>query len=317
MLAGLLYAGAALGLLAFDRARTRLGGPDAPREARFGVADLPAIAAMVVAGGMLGPVLMLTGLRSVSGTAGSLLLNLEAPFTILLATALFGEHLGARQALGALAIVAGAALLSLDAGPLGADLAGTAAIAGACLCWALDTNLSQRLSFGDPVALARIKTSVAGAALLLLALASGERLPPAGIVAAALVVGGASYGVSLVLAIRALRILGSAREAAYFAVAPFIGAVLSIALLRERPTLTHALAALSTAGGVALLLWERHAHPHTHEALEHEHLHVHDEHHRHAHPAGTGEPHSHPHRHAPLTHTHAHFPDVHHRHRHG
>jgi hypothetical protein len=133
----------------------------------------------------------------------------------------------------------------------------------------------------------------------------------------ALGVGALSYGASIVLDAYALRLLGAAREAAYFATAPFFGALLAIPLDGDRFD-GRTLAAMGLmAAGAALLGRERHSHMHTHEAIEHEHMHVHDAHHRHAHPDGDArEPHSHPHQHAPLTHDHPHVPDAHHRHRH-
>ncbi|WP_437607991.1 hypothetical protein WMF20_45120 [Sorangium sp. So ce834] len=114
----------------------------------------------------------------------------------------------------------------------------------------------------------------------------------------------------------AAAILGAAREAAYFATAPFLGAVLAIPLLGERPGAADLAAAGLMAAGVALLRSERHAHAHTHAPLEHDHVHTHDEHHRHAHDGAFDEPHAHPHRHEPLSHDHPHVPDLHHRHEH-
>jgi hypothetical protein len=124
------------------------------------------------------------------------------------------------------------------------------------------------------------------------------------------------YGASLVLHLRAARVLGAARQSAWFATAPFAGALLAVPLLGERPAAADGVAAAVMIAGVALLARARHAHLHTHQAIEHEHLHVHDEHHRHPHEGPVDEPHSHPHRHEPLTHDHAHASDLHHHHPH-
>jgi drug/metabolite transporter (DMT)-like permease len=313
MLAALLYLGAGLGLLAVRLLGGRSG---APREAPLRRADAPWLAGIVLLGGIAGPVLMLTGLRQVSGTAGALLLNLEAPLTMLVAVAAFREHLGGRAALSALLIVLGAALLSYGPGSLSASWAGAGAIAGACLCWAVDNNLSQRLSLRDPIAVVQVKTLGAGACTLLVALAAGQAIPPPAVLLLALGLGSVSYGLSLVLDMQALRLLGAAREAAYFATAPFLGALLSIPLLGERPGRVELAAAALMVAGVALLRTERHAHAHTHEAIEHDHLHTHDEHHRHDHDGPSTEPHAHSHRHEAMTHDHPHVPDLHHRHGH-
>jgi drug/metabolite transporter (DMT)-like permease len=313
LLAGLLYLGAAAGLWLHRLVRPHTD--EAPLSRR----DVPKLLVIVVAGGLLGPVAMLFGLQRVTALAGSLLLNLEAAFTILLAVVFFREHLGARSAIAAMLILGGAIALELEPGPVGGDVIGAALIAAACLCWALDNNLTQRLSLRDPFAIVRIKTLGAGVGNTALGLAiAGADLPPAGPILAALVLGSLSYGVSVVLDAYALRIVGAAREAAYFATAPFVGALGSLLLHDERLRWLGAASMLAMAAGVILLLRERHSHLHRHEPLEHEHLHEHDEHHRHDHGAGdpSGEPHSHAHRHAPIEHEHPHLPDAHHRHEH-
>src|SRR6185503_12386815 len=198
------------------------------------------------------------------------------------------------------------------------SLAGFFFIAFACLAWALDNNLTRRISAGDAATLACIKGLVAGSTNLALALAQGAYLPAPGILAAAGIVGLFGYGISLALFIVALRELGTARTAAYFSVAPFFGAALALLLVAETPGAAFWIAAALMALGVWLHISERHGHAHVHDAMAHEHEHVHDEHHRHEHAAGWDgrEPHTHPHRHGSLTHAHPQHPDLHHRHRH-
>jgi len=293
---------------------------EAPREARPRLrTDGPLLAGVIVTGGMLGPVLMLEGLARMSAVAASLLLNLEGPFTILLALAVFGEHLGRRGVAAAACTLGGAALLGLAPGELRGDWVGVACLAGACLSWALDNNLTQRLSLKDPVAVVRLKALGAGGCMLGLALLRSPQLPPGALLAGALALGAASYGLSILLDMYALRLLGAAREAALFATAPFVGALAALPLLGERLRAVDVAAGALMAVGVVLLLRERHGHLHTHAPLEHEHLHVHDAHHQHPHEGsepGPGVPHSHPHRHVALTHDHPHVSDLHHRHRH-
>lgn len=311
MLAGLLYLGAGLGLTLWRWVRPP------SEEAPVQRADLGPLAGVVLAGGLVAPVLMLIGLGRVSGLVGSLLLNLEAPFTIMLAL-LFGEHLGRYGAMAAVCVVAGAGLLKLQPGGLGADGWGVLALAGACLCWAIDNNLTQRLSMRDPFAVVRIKTLAAGSINLALALLLGAHWPSGPVLLAALALGCVSYGVSVVLDAFALRLIGAAREAAFFATAPFVGAVASAGLLGDRLHASDGLAMGVMGLGVVLLLRERHGHVHRHEVIDHEHAHTHDEHHQHVHGPGDppGDKHSHAHRHAPLQHDHAHVSDLHHRHKH-
>lgn len=313
LLAGLLYGGAAFGLWTHRLCVGRSA------EAALERKDVPTLGAVVLTGGILGPVLMLFGLERVSALSGSLLLNLEAPFTILLAITLFREHLGRAALVAAALVLVGGALIELQSGPWRAGISGGLLLAAACLCWAIDNNLTQRLSLRDPFAIVRVKTLVAGtcnAALGLFVL--GNELPPVGAMIGALALGAASYGASVVLDAYALRLVGAAREAAYFATAPLFGVIVAIAVLDDRLRALDLVAMACMAAGAVLLVRERHAHVHTHEPIEHEHLHRHDEHHAHEHGPDDppGEPHSHAHRHAPIEHEHPHVSDAHHRHEH-
>jgi drug/metabolite transporter (DMT)-like permease len=249
-----------------------------------------------------------------------LLLNLEGLATMAIAWLVFRENVDRRLLLGAAAILAGAVCLTIGA-PVGGIGIGSLAIAGACLCWGMDNNLTRKLSSADPIQITAIKGMVAGSASLALAFAGGAHLPAMGIVVIAGLLGLlglVGYGFSLILFVLALRHLGTARTGAYFSTAPFLGAVLAIALLGEPATLPLLGAAVLMAAGVWLHLSERHEHDHSHEVMEHEHRHSHDAHHQHGHADGAigGKPHSHWHRHEPMRHGHPHFPDLHHRHHH-
>lgn len=310
MMAGLLYLGSGLGLLAVQPLRRR------GRETPLKRVDAMPLAAVVLAGGVAGPALLMYGLGRLPGSSASLLLNLEAPFTIALAVAAFRESLERAELVGAGTVLLGAAALGLQ-GPLGdVHALGVLAVAAACLAWAVDNNLSQRLALHDPVAIARVKSLVAGAVNVALALGVGERLPGGGAWIGALATGFLGYGVSIVLHLRAMRDIGAARQAAFFATAPFAGALASLPILGERLSMRSIGAAILMAIGVVVMLRVRHSHRHVHEPLAHEHAHEHDEHHQHPHPGQVGEPHSHPHVHMALTHDHPHLPDAHHRHRH-
>lgn len=136
------------------------------------------------------------------------------------------------------------------------------------------------------------------------------------VVISALCLGAVSYGCSTLLDAYALRLLGAAREAAYFATAPFFGAALAWLLLRETVGIPEVVAAALITLGVVLLLRERHEHEHLHDSTVHDHMHVHDAHHQHDHAEAAEQPHSHPHAHDPILHSHPHVSDLHHRHRH-
>ena len=313
LLAGILYLGAGGGLAIVHWGRPLIGLPSP--EARLQRTDLPWLAAVVLFGGLLGPLLLMLGLARTSAASGSLLLNLEGLATMTIAWVVFRENVDRRLLLGAAAILAGAVLLSWSGGGFTLDMGGLF-IVGACLCWGIDNNLTRKLSAADPVQIAMIKGLVAGSMNLVLALALGAALPGAALIASGALVGFLGVGVSLVMFMLALRHLGTARTGAYFSLAPFIGALLAIVLLREALTVQLAAAAVLMAIGLWLHLTERHVHDHLHDALGHDHLHVHDEHHQHDHNGQVTEPHAHWHRHAPLRHAHPHYPDLHHRHNH-
>jgi drug/metabolite transporter (DMT)-like permease len=315
LLAGLLYLGSGLGLGLIHFARRGLGVPAAEAPLRRG--DLPWLGLVVLTGGVIGPVLLMLGLARTAASSAALLLNLEGLATMAIAWVVFKENVDRRLLFGALAILAGAVLLSWSGGPSGVGL-GALTIAGACLAWGVDNNLTRKLSSADPVQIAAIKGIVAGVVNLGLAFGQGAHLPDLMAVANAAVVGFFGYGVSLVLFVLALRHLGTARTGAYFSTAPFLGAALALILFREPVTVQLVGAAILMTIGVYLHLSERHEHEHGHESLDHEHRHVHDEHHQHDHKANdpAGEPHTHQHRHTPLRHKHPHYPDLHHRHGH-
>ncbi|MDI4656382.1 DMT family transporter [Xanthobacter autotrophicus] len=315
MMAGLLYLGAGLGLAAVQVSRTALRLPAV--EAPLRRADMPWLALVIIAGGLLGPLLLMFGLSLTDAASASLLLNLEGLATMGIAWLVFRENVDRRLLLGAFAILAGAVLLSWE-GHLSVQW-GAVLIAGACLCWGVDNNLTRKLSSADPIQIAMLKGLVAGTVNLLIALAIGARLPSAGALLEAGVIGFLGYGVSLALFVLALRHLGAARTGAYFSLAPFVGAVLAVVMLGEAISVQLVVAGGLMVVGLWLHLSERHEHSHAHEALVHEHRHSHDEHHRHEHEPGVqpGEPHTHWHQHVPVVHRHPHYPDLHHRHGHG
>jgi drug/metabolite transporter (DMT)-like permease len=316
LLAGLLYLGSGIGLalMSAARRRSRVGAREAPLTER----DAPWLAGAIAFGGVIGPLLLMLGLARTPASSASLLLNLEGVFTALIAWFVFHENFDRRIALGMAAIVAGGIVLSWEGRVEWGNLGGPLAVAGATLCWGVDNNLTQKVSARDSGQIAMFKGLVAGSVNTAIALVLGARWPTLPVLGSALALGFLSYGVSLVLFVRALRALGTARTGAYFSSAPFVGAALSLVVFRERPTLLFAAAGAFMALGVWLHVTERHEHAHEHEMMEHEHLHVHDDHHQHAHAPedASGEPHSHRHRHEPIVHTHAHYPDIHHRHGH-
>lgn len=311
-LAGLLYGGSGVGLLAllvFRRKST---------EAGLTRKDMPWLAGAVASGGVAAPVLLMFGVSLIPASSASLLLNLEGVCTALLAWFVFKENFDRRIMLGMAFIILAGILLSWQESRGAGIPWGGLFVVTACLCWGIDNNLTRKVSASDPVQIACIKGLAAGVVNLSIAFAMNAAFPSPASIAMAAIVGLLGYGVSLVLFVLALRNLGTARTGAYFSVAPFFGATLSLLLLHESPTLSFWIAGLLMGIGIWLHLTEHHEHEHTHDELAHEHEHVHDAHHQHEHDfAWDGsEPHTHSHQHTRLTHSHAHYPDIHHQHKH-
>lgn len=313
LLAGLLYLGAGMGLAALQAARALLAVPGA--EAPLRRTDLPWLAVAILAGGIAGPVLLMLGLARIDAASASLLLNLEGLATMSIAWLIFWENVDRRLLLGALAIIAGAIVLSWNGQRVSLN-AGTALIGAACIAWGIDNNVTRKLSATNPVSIAMVKGLVAGVVNIAVAITRSAVLPDAGVAAATAVLGFFAIGVSLVMFVLALRHLGAARTGAYFSLAPFVGALIAVAILQDPVSFNLIAAALLMGFGLWMHLTERHAHWHDHEEMDHEHSHVHDEHHQHDHDGAVTEPHSHRHRHAPMRHKHPHYPDLHHRHAH-
>ena len=319
-LAGLLYLGVFLGLSAYSVTRRVIGpqrGSPGGREARLEKKDLPWLAGAVLAGGIVGPVCLLEGLSRISGFSASLLLNFEGLATALIAVFLFGENAGRRTWLALALMTAAGVMLAWNPGQGRFSLTGPILILVAMIGWGLDNNLTRHISDKDPVAIARIKGLVAGAASTAAAfiLGQGFRLGPAA--AYGLVIGAVCYGLSLVLFIRALKGLGAFRTGAFFSLGPFAGSLASLVLLRDAVRWPMAAAGTLMAVAVALIAGERHIHTHRHERMTHAHSHTHgDLHHRHPHDGPVQEPHTHEHVHEGTEHAHGHWPDTHHRHGH-
>jgi drug/metabolite transporter (DMT)-like permease len=315
LLAGLLYSGSGVGLTILLAVRASVQGRATIVRPRG--TDLLWLLGAIGFGGAIGPYLLMYGLQMTDSASASLILNLEGVFTALLAWFAFKENFDRRIAAGMALIVAGGVVLSMGSALRASGIVGPLAISGACLAWAIDNNLTRRVSINDAMLVACFKGLVAGPVSVALALRYGAHVPSGILLLRAGLLGFVGYGLSLTLFVLALRNLGTARTGAYFSLAPFIGAALAVAL--GAPLTPSLLVAGVFMGlGVWLHIMENHVHLHRHFPLEHEHSHVHDAHHQHHHDFDwDGQaPHSHVHVHEPIEHAHAHYPDVHHRHEH-
>lgn len=306
--AGLLYAGAAGLALVVGRGHA---------ESPLTRTHLPRVVAVAGFGALLAPVLLAAGLKATTGTTASLLLNLEAVFTVALGALVHREPVGRRVVAAVTVIALGGAVVSAGPAEGGSTLLGALLVAGATLGWALDNTLSRPLADLDPGQVVAAKGGLGAAVSLGLAAALGEGWPDPVAAAGVLACGAVGYGGSLRLYLRAQRVLGAARTGSVFAVAPFLGAAVALALGEPSGGWATAAGGLLMALGVWLHLTEAHDHEHEHGGLTHDHPHRHDDDHHddHAHPdLPPGVVHAHPHTHAPRRHRHPHGEDAHHQH---
>jgi len=316
VLAGLLYLGAFAGLTVYSIVRKK-SVVDPDRMAALARKDIPWLAGAVVAGGIIGPISLMIGLTLISGFSTSLLLNLEGVVTAVIAVFLFKENAGKKLWLALICMTVAGVFLTWDTNKSNFSVVGPLLIVLAMVCWGIDNNLTRNISDKDPIQITQIKGLIAGTISLLLALILGMRIPLNLTLVYVLLLGGFSYGLSLVFFIKALQGLGSARTGAFFSSAPFVGALISLIILREWIGWVMFPATGLMIIGVWLIGSEKHSHIHLHRTVTHSHSHRHDDmHHQHSHSGSFHEPHTHEHMHDELEHTHVHWPDTHHRHEH-
>ncbi|MBF0410426.1 MAG: DMT family transporter [Candidatus Riflebacteria bacterium] len=313
LMAAIFYLGSGFGLLI-----VRFLSGSVLNEAPISKSNYPWLFGAVFSGGILAPVLLMTGLKLTPASSASLLLNLEGVFTALLAWIVFKENFDRRIASGMILIVIGGAILTCQ-NELRVEISwGSILILLACLFWGIDNNFTQKVSSNDPYQVASIKGISAGIFNLALSFILGVPFCSPGKALFGIIIGFLGYGLSLALFVMALRHIGTARTGAYFSIAPFWGTILSIVILNEKISSSLILSGAFMFAGIWLHLTESHDHVHEHSDLQHDHKHVHDEHHAHEHNEHEMQPseHSHMHFHGKLIHSHGHYPDIHHRHEH-
>lgn len=230
-MAGLLYLGAGAGMFLLGLARRALGRPAGPQ---LSSRDLPYTIGMVLLD-IAAPILLMAGLARTSPAHASLLNNFEIVATSLIALAVFHETIGQRLWLAIGLITLASMILSFEDASSLQFSSGSLLVLGACVCWGLENNCTRMISQSDPLEIVVIKGFGSGLGALGVAFALGEPLPPLHSLPAALLLGFVAYGLSIFFYVLAQRGLGAARTSAYYAVAPFIGAALSLVLFHERP----------------------------------------------------------------------------------
>ena len=310
-LAGLLYIGAAVGVLPFLMRRET-----AKKIHHIGKRNILRLVGAISFGGVAGPVLLLFGLQKAPAASVAMWLNMELAATAILGCLLFREYLGSYGWIGVLGTIGASVLLSWHGGTIG--FYAMLLVAAASICWGLDNHLTALIDEITPTQSTFWKGAIAGTTNLIISFLLEPYGKAIWVLGLGVIVGVFSYGFSISLYILAAQNLGATRSQMIFAGAPFCGVILSVVLLAETISIIQATAAVILVISLTVLLRDKHIHSHTHESLHHKHRHRHDDgHHDHVHTEDEGVVyHSHWHTHEPITHAHPHWPDIHHRHRH-
>lgn len=284
MMAALLYLGAGVGIGALSLVNRR--GRDA--SARLTRADLPYVIGMIALD-IAAPIFLMLGIRHGTSSNAALLGNFEIVATTLIALFAFREAVTPRLWAAIGLITLSSLLLSFEGADSLRFSCGSLFVLLATLCWGFENNCTRRISAKSTYEIVVLKGVFSGLGALAIALARGEAIPDARHAACAMLLGFVAYGLSIFLYVRSQRSLGAAKTSAYYAVNPFIGALLSFLLLRERLSRVYLVALAVMAAGSALVVLDT-------LARRHDHMHVHTFTHTHG-----GVTHTHT-----VTHAHAH-----------
>ena len=249
LMAGFLYIGAGLGMGAI--ALVRKLGKKRVSESRLTKKELPYTVAMILLD-IAAPICLLFGLKSTTAANASLLNNFEIVATAIIALIVFKEKISPRLWAGIVLVTLSCALLSFE------DISslqfsyGSLLILAACVCWGFENNCTRKISSKDPMEIVLLKGIFSGLGSLIIGFAIGERITVVWSVFAVLAVGFVAYGLSIFFYVYAQRILGAARTSAYYAVAPFIGTLLSLLIFWELPDYMYFIALAVMAAGAWL-----------------------------------------------------------------
>lgn len=314
LMAALLYLGAGTGMLLFNIFK-RLSSSQRV-EASLTRKELPYIIGMVLLD-IAAPVFLMLSLTRTTAANVSLLNNFEIVATALTAMVFFKEQIGRRMWVAIALISVASVVLSIEDASSASFSLGSLFVLLACVCWGLENNCTRMLSLKDPLQIVMIKGFGSGIGSLLIAWSIGQFSAKFHYMVMAMLLGFVAYGLSVFFYIKAQRALGAARTSAYYAVAPFIGVLISISIFGQLMTASFIIASVIMIIGSIFASTEFHRHAHLHQTITHEHRHNHqDGHHNHPHDENSAGEHSHMHTHEEIEHAHKHTPDTHHTHHH-
>lgn len=314
MMASLVYLGAGIGMLTVDLIKNFTKSKS--KEARLEKKELPYILAMIVLD-IAAPISLMLGLTMTTAANAALLSNFEIVATSVIALIIFKEAVGKRLWISIALITIASVILSTDDLLSLSFSVGSLFVLLSCVFWGLENNCTRKLSIKDPLQVVIIKGFGSGIGAFLIAAYANDLVWNFSYILPALLLGFFAYGLSIFFYVTAQRSLGAARTSTYYAVAPFIGVLLSFFIFDEPITMSFVIASIIMVAGTYYAVAERHEHQHSHQKHEHEHRHNHsDGHHNHKHDQVIKKEHSHLHDHEEILHAHGHTPDTHHHHQH-
>ncbi len=241
LMAGFLYIGAGIGMIFIALIRKMRDSDE--KESKLTKAELPFTIAMILLD-IAAPIFLLLGLKSTTSANASLLNNFEIVATAIVALVVFKERIGKRLFAGILFVTLSCAILSFeDISSLKFSL-GSLYILLAAVCWGFENNCTRKISTKDPLQIVLLKGVFSGFGSVIIGFVIGERITYLWSVFAVLAVGLVAYGLSIFFYVYAQRLLGAARTSAYYAIAPFIGVLLSIVIFKDLPKMEFFVALL-------------------------------------------------------------------------
>lgn len=249
LMAGFLYLGAGLGMGAIALVRKVKGSSNS--EQKLTKAELPFVIGMILLD-IAAPICLLVGLNATTAANASLLNNFEIVATAIIALFVFKEQISARLWVGILFVTLSCAFLSFEDFSSLQFSFGSLFILLACICWGFENNCTRKISSKDPLQIVLLKGIFSGLGSIIIGLIIGERVTLLWSIFAVLGIGFVAYGLSIFFYVHAQRLLGAARTSAYYAIAPFIGTLLSLAIFLQPPSYTYYIALVLMAIGAWL-----------------------------------------------------------------
>lgn len=233
MMAAFLYLGAGIGLSIVGFVQK--GFIKSKSELPLTKKELPFTVMMVVLD-IAAPIFLMVGLSKTTAANASLLNNFEIAATSLIAFFLFREAISRRLWIAVILVTIASVILSFEDVSSFSFSVGSIFVLLACICWGFENNCTRKISNKSPLQIVVIKGFGSGLGSLAIALAIGEKFPQAKFIFAAILLGFAAYGLSIMFYIYAQRNLGAAKTSTYYAITPFIGVVISLIIFGEIPS---------------------------------------------------------------------------------